>query len=66
MSTSMIGIILGQYTGLVYDTGCWLKLLLLSKYSFDRIDSATDTIDQLSAKFRLNSQLSHNVHEQGI
>ena len=29
------------------------------------MDQATDTIDQVSARFRLNTQISKNIHDQG-
>ena len=29
------------------------------------MDPATEFIDQMSAQFRLNTQISHQVHEQG-
>ena len=36
---------------------------LFSKYSFERIGSDTETIDQVGAIF-LNSQISRNIHDQ--
>lgn len=41
-----------------------LQMLKETKFSFEMIDPATNTIDQLSFKFRFNTQMSKNIHEQ--
>ena len=37
--------------------------LNFSKYSFEKLDQETDLKDQLSARFRLNTQISKNIHD---
>ena len=39
--------------------------IYFSKFSFEMIDPATNTIDQLSFRFRFNTQISKNIHHQG-
>ena len=42
-----------------------LNQLYFSKYSFEKMDPETDLNDQVAAGFRLNTQISKNIHDQG-